>query len=78
MVTSPCMDRVEPDHLATGQDEFAIVVSTAIGAKYADTFHNDSPRFKADYILANPPLNMEEWGGEQLKTVPVQYGIPPK
>jgi len=33
-----------------------------------DTFHNDRfPDLKADFILANPPFNMKEWGGEQLR-----------
>jgi type I restriction enzyme M protein len=33
-----------------------------------DTFHNDRfPDLKADFILVNPPFNMKEWGGEQLR-----------
>ncbi|GEA15738.1 hypothetical protein E308F_19820 [Moorella sp. E308F] len=33
-----------------------------------DTFHNDRfPDLKADFILANPPFNMKEWGAEQLR-----------
>ncbi|ABY35027.1 MAG: DNA methyltransferase [Chloroflexus sp.] len=44
-----------------------------------DTFRNDRfPDLKADYILANPPFNMKEWGGEQLRNDKRwQYGIPP-
>ena len=45
-----------------------------------DTFHNDRhPDLKADFILANPPFNVSNWGGEQL--VDDQrwaYGVPPK
>ena len=45
-----------------------------------DTFHNDRHQdLKADYILANPPFNVSDWGGEQL--VDDQrwtYGAPPK
>lgn len=39
-----------------------------LGAHHADSFHNDlHPDLKADYILANPPFNMKDWGGERLK-----------
>lgn len=35
---------------------------------HGDTFHNDRhPDLKADYILANPPFNISDWGGEQLR-----------
>jgi len=44
-----------------------------------DTFHNDRfPDLKADYILANPPFNMKEWGGELLREDKRwKYGVPP-
>lgn len=50
-----------------------------IGPEHADTFHNDLHKnMKADYILANPPFNISDWGGEQLKDdVRWAYGIPP-
>jgi len=50
-----------------------------IGPEHADTFHNDLHKnVKADYILANPPFNISDWGGEQLKDdVRWAYGIPP-
>lgn len=36
-----------------------------------DTLHNDKhPDLKADYILANPPFNVSDWGGEQLRDDP--------
>ena len=32
------------------------------------TFHKDEhPDLKADYILANPPFNVSDWGGERLR-----------
>src|SRR5688500_4380180 len=32
-----------------------------------DTFHSDRhPDLKADFILANPPFNISDWGGERL------------
>ena len=34
---------------------------------HGDSFHNDRhPDLKADYILANPPFNVSDWGGERL------------
>jgi type I restriction enzyme M protein len=44
-----------------------------------DTFHNDRfPDLKADYVLANPPFNMKEWGGERLRDDKRwKFGIPP-
>lgn len=44
-----------------------------------DTFHNDRfPDLKADFILANPPFNVSDWGGERLRNDRRwQYGVPP-
>ena len=46
---------------------------------HGDTFHNDRhPDLKADFILANPPFNVSDWGGERLRTDKRwQYGVPP-
>jgi type I restriction enzyme M protein len=43
------------------------------------SFHNDAHKdLKADFILANPPFNDSDWGGESLKEdVRWKYGIPP-
>lgn len=50
-----------------------------LGKQNADTFSNDlHPNLKADYILANPPFNISDWGGEKLKDDSRwKYGIPP-
>ena len=50
-----------------------------LGKEPADTFHNDQhPGLRADYILANPPFNVSDWGGEKLQKDPRwKYGIPP-
>lgn len=52
-----------------------------IGAQieYGDTLHNDKlPDLKADYVLANPPFNISDWGGEQLRSdARWKYGVPP-
>ena len=46
---------------------------------HGDTFHNDRhPDLKADYILANPPFNTKDWGGERLRDDKRwKYGVPP-
>lgn len=46
---------------------------------HGDSFHNDRhPDLKADFILANPPFNVSDWGGERLREDKRwQYGIPP-
>jgi type I restriction enzyme M protein len=47
--------------------------------KWGNSFTNDLHKdLKADYILANPPFNDSDWGGENLKEDPRwKYGIPP-
>lgn len=44
-----------------------------------DSFHNDQHKdLKADFILANPPFNISDWGGERLREdVRWKYGTPP-
>jgi type I restriction enzyme M protein len=46
---------------------------------HGDTFHNDRyPDLKADFILANPPFNVSDWGGERLRDDERwKYGAPP-
>jgi type I restriction enzyme M protein len=52
-----------------------------IGAdiKFGDTLHNDQlPDLKADVVIANPPFNISDWGGETLRNdVRWKFGIPP-
>jgi len=47
--------------------------------KWGNSFSNDLHKdLKADYILANPPFNDSDWGGERLKEdIRWKYGIPP-
>lgn len=44
-----------------------------------DTFHADKHKdLKVDYILANPPFNISDWGGESLQDSHLwRYGAPP-
>ncbi len=55
-------------------------IDADLGDTQADTFHNDlHKRLKADYIIANPPFNISDWGGERLEEdVRWKYGVPPK
>jgi len=50
-----------------------------LGHEPADSFHRDQhPDLKADYILANPPFNMSDWGGDTLREDKRwKYGPPP-
>ena len=51
-----------------------------LGASYGDTFANDQHKtLRADYVLANPPFNISDWGGDKLTDDPRWvHGIPPK
>lgn len=51
-----------------------------LGEKSANTFTNDQHlNEKFDFIMANPPFNMKNWGREQLKNDPRwSFGLPPK
>jgi type I restriction enzyme M protein len=54
-------------------------IEANLGDRAADTFHSDlHPDLKADFILANPPFNMSDWGGERLRDdVRWRFGVPP-
>lgn len=54
-------------------------IEANLGPKHADTFHQDlHPDLRADFILANPPFNISDWGGERLENdVRWKYGTPP-
>lgn len=55
-------------------------IDANLGPKPDDTFANDLfSTLRFDYILANPPFNLKEWGGEKLKDDPRwDYAIPPE
>jgi len=54
-------------------------IDANLGPRNADSFRADLlPDLKADFILANPPFNMSDWGGERLRDDPRwKYGAPP-
>ena len=43
------------------------------------SFHKNAlPDLRADYILANPPFNVSDWGGDRLRDdARWQFGVPP-
>ena len=53
-------------------------IDANIGAHHADTFLNDLHKgLKADYIMANPPFNIKDWGANKLQDdVRWKYGMP--
>lgn len=54
-------------------------IEANIGWNNEGSFHRDAhPDLKADYILANPPFNQSDWGGERIRDdVRWKYGTPP-
>lgn len=51
-----------------------------IGPSQGDTFHDDMHKMlKADYVLANPPFNIKDWGGNALTDdIRWKFGVPPE
>lgn len=54
-------------------------IDADFGPYHADTFFNDLHKtLKADFIMANPPFNLSNWGQDRLKDdIRWKYGIPP-
>lgn len=54
-------------------------IDANFGPYHADTFFDDlHPTLKADFIMANPPFNLSNWGQDKLKDDKRwAYGIPP-
>ena len=54
-------------------------IDADLGQYNADTFFNDChPKMRADFIMANPPFNLSDWGADKLMDdVRWQYGMPP-
>lgn len=54
-------------------------IDADLGKFNADTFFNDChPTMRADFIMANPPFNLSDWGADKLTDDPRwQYGMPP-
>jgi len=54
-------------------------IEADLGYYNADTFLDDChPIMRADFILANPPFNLSDWGQDKLKDdVRWKFGLPP-
>jgi type I restriction enzyme M protein len=54
-------------------------IEAHLGDQWADSFFVDKhPDLKADFVLANPPFNVSDWGGERLREDKRWvYGVPP-
>lgn len=54
-------------------------IEADLGGFAADTFFYDlHPSLRADFILANPPFNLSNWGADKLKDdVRWKFGLPP-
>ncbi|MBB0992779.1 type I restriction-modification system subunit M [Dietzia natronolimnaea] len=54
-------------------------IEANLGAEWSDSFHDDlHPDLRADFIMANPPFNISDWGGERLADdYRWNYGTPP-
>ena len=54
-------------------------IDANLGPHHADTFYNDLHKNqKFDFIMANPPFNLSNWGADHLKDdVRWKYGAPP-
>ena len=54
-------------------------IDANLGNEWGDSFHKDQHKdLKADYVLANPPFNDSDWGGQRLREdVRWKYGVPP-
>lgn len=55
-------------------------IDADLGEHNADTFFDDLHKDKRfDFILANPPFNLKEWGGDRLQDdLRWEFGIPPE
>lgn len=54
-------------------------IDANLGPEWGDSFTNDlHPDLKADFVIANPPFNIKNWGSESLTDdVRWKYGKPP-
>ncbi len=54
-------------------------IDANLGSQWGDSFSNDQhPDLRADFIIANPPFNISDWGGESLRDdARWKYGVPP-
>jgi type I restriction enzyme M protein len=54
-------------------------IDANLGPEHADSFHRDlHPDLRANYVIANPPFNSSDWGGDRLREDKRwKFGVPP-
>lgn len=54
-------------------------IEANLGDTWADTFSNDKhPDLRADFVLANPPFNQDDWSSNTSREAHIwPYGVPP-
>lgn len=54
-------------------------IEANLGPEWGDSFSNDKhPDLLADFVIANPPFNIKNWGADRLVgDVRWKYGVPP-
>lgn len=54
-------------------------IDANLAPQWGDTFRNDQHAdLRADFVIANPPFNIKNWGGDTLRDdVRWKYGVPP-
>jgi len=54
-------------------------IDANLGDQWGDSFHNNQHKdLKVDYVLANPPFNASDWGGDRLREdMRWAFGAPP-
>jgi len=55
-------------------------IEANLGERFGDSFHDDlHAQDKFDFILANPPFNVSDWGGDKLTDdIRWKFGTPPE
>ena len=54
-------------------------IEANLGPQWGDSFTSDlHPDLRADFVIANPPFNIKNWGGDKLQgDARWKYGVPP-
>lgn len=54
-------------------------IEANLGPEWGDSFHGENhPDLRADFVIANPPFNDDDWKGEKLRQdLRWRYGVPP-
>ena len=77
VMTSPSMGRraTQPPEVGSDEPGNRGLLLTLTGTRHLA--RDQHPDQKFDYILANPPFNVSDWGGEKYDMTPLTFGRPP-